>query len=100
MISLTQQKKLNLKKKLDDLINTLNYTTNETQELFDLYQIAQDENNQIVINETLRELTNIEKIALKNQIKCFLSNETDSLEAYLEIHAGAGGTRVKIGHKC
>ncbi len=26
------------------------------------------------------------------EIKCFLSNENDSLDIYLEIHAGAGGT--------
>ena len=45
-----------------------------------------------MINEALKGLINIETIAFKNQIKCFLSNETDSLEAYLEIHAGAGGT--------
>ena len=25
-------------------------------------------------------------------IKCFLSKETDALDAYVEIHAGAGGT--------
>ena len=28
----------------------------------------------------------------KNEINCFLSNEADSLDAYIEIHAGAGGT--------
>ena len=28
----------------------------------------------------------------KNQIKCFLSNESDILDCYVEIHAGAGGT--------
>ncbi len=28
----------------------------------------------------------------KNETKCFLSNEGDSLNCYLEIHAGAGGT--------
>ena len=28
----------------------------------------------------------------KNEIKCFLSKESDVLDAYLEIHAGAGGT--------
>ena len=28
----------------------------------------------------------------KNEIRCFLSNETDNLDAYVEIHAGAGGT--------
>ena len=30
--------------------------------------------------------------AKKNEIKCFLSRETDSLNCYIEIHAGAGGT--------
>ena len=28
----------------------------------------------------------------KNEIKCFLSNEADALNCYIEIHAGAGGT--------
>ncbi len=28
----------------------------------------------------------------KNEINCFLSGENDSLDIYLEIHAGAGGT--------
>ena len=28
----------------------------------------------------------------KNEIKCFLSNENDRLDCFLEIHAGAGGT--------
>jgi len=28
----------------------------------------------------------------KNEIKCFLSNEADALDCYIEIHAGAGGT--------
>ena len=26
------------------------------------------------------------------EIKCFLSNEADVLDCYIEIHAGAGGT--------
>ena len=28
----------------------------------------------------------------KLEIKCFLSNENDTLDSYLEFHAGAGGT--------
>ena len=28
----------------------------------------------------------------ENEIKCFLSNENDTLDSYLEFHAGAGGT--------
>jgi len=30
--------------------------------------------------------------AKKTEIKCFLSNEADTLDCYIEIHAGAGGT--------
>ncbi len=34
----------------------------------------------------------LKKEAKKNEIKCFLSNENDKLDCFLEIHAGAGGT--------
>jgi peptide chain release factor 2 len=34
----------------------------------------------------------IEKKIKKTEISCFLSGENDSLDIYLEIHAGAGGT--------
>ena len=40
----------------------------------------------IIILKILRE------IVKKNEIKCFLSNEADSFDCYIEIHAGAGGT--------
>ncbi len=74
------------------MINTFDYTTKECNELFELYKIALEENNQAIIYETANNAISIENIALKNQIKCFLSSESDSLNAYLEIHAGAGGT--------
>ena len=32
------------------------------------------------------------KVLKTNENKCFLSNEADSLNTYIEIHAGAGGT--------
>ena len=49
-------------------------------------------NNNLIINETLSNIKVLLKKAKQNEIKCFLSNETDSLDVYLEIHAGAGGT--------
>ena len=39
--------------------------------------------------ENLKEL---KKLAKKNETKCFLSKDSDSLDCYIEIHAGAGGT--------
>ncbi|MDB9930523.1 peptide chain release factor 2, partial [Candidatus Pelagibacter sp.] len=51
-----------------------------------------EEKNQSVVKEVLESIKNLKKLAKKNETKCFLSNETDSLDCYIEIHAGAGGT--------
>ncbi len=57
-----------------------------------MYNLALEENNQIILKETEKNILNLHKTIKKNEVKCFLSNEADSLDAYLEIHAGAGGT--------
>ena len=44
------------------------------------------------MKESENNILNLYKNIKRNEIKCFLSNEADSLNAYLEIHAGAGGT--------
>ena len=54
--------------------------------------MAQEENNQQVIDEVLLKMRKLKIDAKKNEIKCFLSNDNDRLDCFLEIHAGAGGT--------
>ncbi len=44
------------------------------------------------MNETLQSTIELKSKTKKNEIKCFLSNESDILDCYVEIHAGAGGT--------
>jgi len=61
-------------------------------EIVDLYNLALEENNQVILKESEKNILNLHKNIKKNEVKCFLSNEADSLDAYLEIHAGAGGT--------
>tara|TARA_Y100000590_G_scaffold392109_1_gene469298 strand:+ start:862 stop:1926 length:1065 start_codon:yes stop_codon:yes gene_type:complete len=80
------------KKLYDDLISSYNSSKKESSDLYDLYNLAIEENNKSVINESLVKIRNLHKIVKKNEIKCFLSNENDFLNCYLEIHAGAGGT--------
>ena len=86
------QKIVKEKKLHEDLINSLSSSVKELKELNDLYELAVDENNQSIINETLKSIENLKLKSKKNETKCFLSNETDSLDCYIEIHAGAGGT--------
>jgi len=64
----------------------------EINDLSDLYDLANEENNQNIIKELLKSCKELKSKSKKNEIKCFLSNESDILDCYIEIHAGAGGT--------
>ena len=60
--------------------------------MFDIFVLANHENNKQLVNETLENYKNLLSKTKKIEIKCFLSNKNDSLDSYLEFHAGAGGT--------
>ena len=86
------EKYIKEKKLYDDLISSYNSSNQDCNDLYDLYNLAMEEHNKSVINDTLLKIKNLLKTVKKNETKCFLSNENDSLDCYLEIHAGAGGT--------
>ena len=54
--------------------------------------MANEENDKNLIKETLEKFIYLKKDLKQLEIKCFLSNENDTLDSYLEFHAGAGGT--------
>ena len=74
------------------MINSYKNSINECRELSELFELANEEKNKIVLDETLKNFDKLKLKTKKNEIKCFLSNESDSLNSYVEIHAGAGGT--------
>ncbi|MDC1055526.1 peptide chain release factor 2 [Candidatus Pelagibacter ubique] len=86
------QKVIKEKKLYEELINSYENSSKSIVDLDELNELALEEKNQPVINEVLESIKNLKKLAKKNETKCFLSNETDSLDCYIEIHAGAGGT--------
>ena len=86
------QKIIKEKKLQEDLIKSYNLSVKECDEISDLFNLAVEENNKLIINESLKNLEQLRLKAKKNEIKCFLSSESDSLDCYIEIHAGAGGT--------
>ena len=89
---LRSQKIVKEKKLFEDLINSYNYSVIQIKDLNDLYELALEENNTDIQNEINKSISDLRAVTKQNEIKCFLSNEADSLEAYIEIHAGAGGT--------
>jgi len=80
------------KKFYEDLVNSFYNSVENLNDLTDLNSLALEEGNINVQNEVLQNIKDLRLAVKKNEIKCFLSNEADSLDCYLEIHAGAGGT--------
>jgi peptide chain release factor 2 len=80
------------KKLYEDLINTHDDSIDKLNDLDDLSKLAKEEDNQTVQKDILQNIKDLRVLVKKNEIKCFLSNEADSLDCYVEIHAGAGGT--------
>ena len=58
----------------------------------ELYDLANEENNQSILSECFKRIEELKIKTKKNETKCFLSNESDIFDCYIEIHAGAGGT--------
>ncbi|MDC1224496.1 peptide chain release factor 2 [Pelagibacteraceae bacterium] len=89
---LISQKIIKEKKLYEDLISSYDDSVKSLNDLHELNELAIEEKNQSIIKEVLENIKNLKKSAKKNETKCFLSNESDSLDCYVEIHAGAGGT--------
>ena len=89
---LKSQKIIKEKKLYEELVNSYNESIKSLEDLDQLNELAIEEKNINIQNEILGNIKNLKEIVKKNEIKCFLSNEADFLDCYVEIHAGAGGT--------
>ena len=89
---LSAQKTLKEKNFLDNILKEFNFTVNETHNLEQLIDLATKENDIIVIKDCAKKINSLFNQIKKTEVSCFLSEENDHLDTYLEIHAGAGGT--------
>ena len=67
-------------------------SSKDLENLKDIYNLALEESNEEIFSDCLIKIEEINIKIKKTEIICFLSGENDSLDIYLEIHAGAGGT--------
>ena len=86
------QKIIKEKKLYEELVNSYEDSLKSLMDLKELNELAIEEKNINIQNEILGNIKDLRETVKKNEIKCFLSNEADSLNCYIEIHAGAGGT--------
>ena len=74
------------------MVKSYESSVQEVKDISDIHDLAAEENNKAIVAETLQNIISLKIKTKKNEIKCFLSNESDVLDCYIEIHAGAGGT--------
>ena len=86
------QKVIKEKKLFEDLTNSYEDTNKQLKDFDDLIELAVEEKNFSVQKEVLQNIEFLRNEVKKNEVKCFLSDEADVLDCYIEIHAGAGGT--------
>ena len=82
------------------MINSHNYSVNQLNDLNELYELALEENNNDIQNEVNQNILDLRLLTKKNEIKCFLSNEADSLDLILKYMQAQVVQRAKIGLTC
>ena len=80
------------KGKIQNIVDEYNTSKGKFEELCDFLNLAKKENDQSVYEETVASLEKLFTSINKMKFEILFSGEVDSNDAYLEIHAGAGGT--------
>ena len=83
------------KKQLEKIIDQIKNVEIEKENLFELIQLAEEEKDINLIEETIEQIEILFKTCNKLQLESLLSGEADANSCYIEIHAGAGGTEAQ-----
>jgi peptide chain release factor 2 len=67
----------------------------DTADAFELIEMAEMENDADVLEEATNQLISLKKQAGQAETEALLSGEADGLNAFVEIHPGAGGTEAQ-----
>ena len=86
------QKILKEKNFYENILDEYSSFIDELNENEELLKLALGENNQEIITDCQKKINILLSKIKKLEVKCFLSDENDSSDTFLEIHAGAGGT--------
>src|SRR5262245_65837676 len=77
---------------LESSLSTLSRIERELDDQVMLIELGESEKDQKVIAEAEDALRRLKADAARQELEALLSGEADQNDAYLEVHAGAGGT--------
>jgi peptide chain release factor 2 len=80
------------RQKLDSAISAVRSLENELSDSTGLIEMAEAENDAAMVADAEKSITALNKRAEQQRLQSMLSGEADGNDAFVEIHAGAGGT--------
>src|SRR5215210_8215544 len=80
------------RRRLEAAIGTVKGIGQEMADAIEFVELGEAEGDQATIDEGLATLAALAERADADKVQALLAGEADALDAYIEIHAGAGGT--------
>jgi peptide chain release factor 2 len=80
------------RQQLETALNAFERLTRALDENVELLALGEEEGDETVIADAERALARLRQEAHTGEVEALLSGEADANDAYVEIHAGAGGT--------
>ena len=80
------------RRRLDESISAAREIQQERDDALEFIEMAEEEGDADLANEGVATLEKLATRADRDKVSALLSGEADSLDTYIEIHAGAGGT--------
>jgi peptide chain release factor 2 len=80
------------RQQLDSAIAAVRETERELADNLGLIELGEAEGDATIVADAEAEIARLAKDVARRQVEMLLSGEADANDAYLEVHAGAGGT--------
>jgi peptide chain release factor 2 len=80
------------RRRLDAAVSTVRQITREVEDAVEFVELGEAEGDDAIVGEGLASLAALAQKADADKVQALLSGEADANDAYLEVHAGAGGT--------
>src|SRR5690606_22635341 len=80
------------RRRLDAAVSTVKQIAQEMADAIEFVELGEAEGDDETVNEGLSSLAALAERADADKVQALLAGEADANDAYLEVHAGAGGT--------
>ncbi len=89
------KKLMSEKNNLDFNLGNFERMQRSLNDLLELSELAEAEGDESVITDVINQLTSLQAEVKHGELEALLSGEVDANDAYLEVHAGSGGTEAQ-----